>query len=185
MYIWGFYSGTSNFLSSCGWQVKVAFHSSLSLLAYLRQSAEEVPPNVSLVTNESGERKLRFRQTLSVHYNNNSLQTVPLCAHLSLPTVSLSCDSLDFGTCYVGQTLVKEVHLSNRGGSSSYWRVLIGNHGSIVTRALIGNHGTVDTRALIVNHGPAVTRALIGNHGTVDTRALIGNHAPLATGELS
>ncbi|XP_071270154.1 deleted in lung and esophageal cancer protein 1 [Salvelinus alpinus] len=106
-------------------QVKVAFHSSLSMLAYLRQPAEEVPPIVSLVTNESGERKLRFLQTLSVHYNNNSLQTVPLCAHLSLPTVSLSCDSLDFGTCYVGQTLVKEVHLSNRGGSSSYWRILI------------------------------------------------------------
>ncbi|XP_045066363.1 deleted in lung and esophageal cancer protein 1 isoform X2 [Coregonus clupeaformis] len=106
-------------------QVKVAFHSSLSMLAYLRQPPEEVPPSVSLVTNESGERKLRFRQTLSVQYSNNSLQTVPLCAHLSLPTVSLSCDSLDFGTCYVGQTRVREVHLSNRGGSSSYWRVLI------------------------------------------------------------
>ncbi|XP_034145187.1 deleted in lung and esophageal cancer protein 1 [Esox lucius] len=110
-------------------QVKVAFHCSPTLLANLRQPAELLPPGVSLVTNGSGERKLMFQQTVSVEYSNNSLQSVPLGAHLAIPTLHLSCDRLDFGTCYVGQTRVREVHLYNQGGSASYWRALIGSDG--------------------------------------------------------
>ncbi|KAL1006248.1 hypothetical protein UPYG_G00069720 [Umbra pygmaea] len=106
-------------------QVMVAFHSSSALLAYLKQPAEALPASVSILTSDSGERKLRFQGNLSVQYSNNSLQTIPLCAHLVLPTVHLSCDRLDFGTCYVGQTQVREVHLYNRGSSSSYWKALI------------------------------------------------------------
>ncbi|KAM6977672.1 deleted in lung and esophageal cancer protein 1 [Aplochiton taeniatus] len=105
-------------------QVKVAFHNSLSLLAYLRQPAEELPPTVSLVHGDSGERRLRFQQSLLVQYSNNSLQTVPVCAHLDLPTVHLSCESVDFGICLVGQTQVKEVHFYSRGGCGS-WKALL------------------------------------------------------------
>uniref|UniRef100_W5MU66 DLEC1 cilia and flagella associated protein n=1 Tax=Lepisosteus oculatus TaxID=7918 RepID=W5MU66_LEPOC len=106
-------------------QVKVAFHNSLSLLPYQSQPEGQLPPGVQLVHSETGERTLQFQQDLVVEYSNKTVQIVPLCARLSLPTLQLSCDSLDFGTCYVGQTRVKEVFLSNRGGSSSYWTALI------------------------------------------------------------
>ncbi|XP_062335007.1 deleted in lung and esophageal cancer protein 1 isoform X2 [Osmerus eperlanus] len=106
-------------------QVKVAFHCSLSLLAYLRQPTEEAPSSVTLMRSDNGERKLRFHQNLKVHYRNNSLQNVPLCATLVLPTVHLSCPSIDFGTCYVGQAKLKEVYLHNHGISYSYWRATI------------------------------------------------------------
>lgn len=53
-------------------------------------------------------------------------QTVSLCANLALPTLHLSSDFVDFGTCYVGQTHIKAVYLYNRGGSCSYWTALTG-----------------------------------------------------------
>ncbi|KAG7317632.1 hypothetical protein KOW79_018667 [Hemibagrus wyckioides] len=104
-------------------QVKVAFHLSASLLS---QPGTEAPPTVTLLCGDRGERRLRFQQSLSIQYSNNSVQSVPLGAHLALPTLHLSSDSVDFGTCYVGQTTDKEVYLSNRGGSSSFWTVLLG-----------------------------------------------------------
>uniref|UniRef100_UPI003AAEDB9A deleted in lung and esophageal cancer protein 1 n=1 Tax=Centroberyx gerrardi TaxID=166262 RepID=UPI003AAEDB9A len=105
-------------------QVKVAFHCSQSLLDHLDQADEEVPPAVTLVHGASGQRKLRFQQNLLVRYSNNSLQTVPLRAHLDLATLHLSNDSINFGTCYVGQTQIIEVNLHSHG-AHSYWRTLI------------------------------------------------------------
>ncbi|KAJ8010956.1 hypothetical protein DPEC_G00080540 [Dallia pectoralis] len=106
-------------------QVKVAFLCSPVLLDHLKQPVALLPPNVSLMINESGARKLVFQESLSVEYSNSSIQTILLGAHLSIPTMHLSCDCLDFGTCYVGQTQVREVHLYNQGASASYWRALI------------------------------------------------------------
>ncbi|XP_062841946.1 deleted in lung and esophageal cancer protein 1 isoform X2 [Trichomycterus rosablanca] len=106
-------------------QVKVAFHLSASLLTCQNQPGEESPPSTILICSEKGERRLRFEQSLSIQYSNGSVQTVPLCAHLALSTLQLSCNTLDFGTCYVGQTRVQEVHLSNCGGSSSFWTAII------------------------------------------------------------
>nr|XP_055038196.1 deleted in lung and esophageal cancer protein 1 isoform X1 [Misgurnus anguillicaudatus] len=107
-------------------QVKVAFHNSSSLLNCLTESCEESDARLSatLLCNDAGERKLEFKQSLTIQYSNNSTQTVFLCAHLALPTLHLSTDIVDFGTCYVGQTNIKEVYLYNRGGSCSYWTAL-------------------------------------------------------------
>ncbi|KAM6900472.1 deleted in lung and esophageal cancer protein 1 [Xenentodon cancila] len=104
----------------CIW-VKVAFHCSLPILDTLEQQEEEVIPKVMLIHSESGQKKLRFEQNLQIHYSNNTQQTVPLRAHLSLPTLSLSSDSLSFGFCYVGQTQTKEVNL-NIAGAHTYWK---------------------------------------------------------------
>ncbi|XP_026793913.3 deleted in lung and esophageal cancer protein 1 isoform X1 [Pangasianodon hypophthalmus] len=109
-------------------QVKVAFHLSASLLSYQSQPCTEAPPTVTLLCGERGERRLRFQHSLTIQYSNNSVQSVGLCAHLALPTLHLSSDSVDFGTCYVGQTRVKEVYLSNRGGSSSFWTAMLGTN---------------------------------------------------------
>ncbi|KAG9347771.1 hypothetical protein JZ751_003786 [Albula glossodonta] len=106
-------------------QVKVGFHSSLALLACLSQPEDQLPPTVKLIHTDTGERKLCFQQNLAIEYSNNSVQLLPLCANLALPTLCLSETSLDFGTCYVGQTQVKEVFLCNRGASCSYWTAVV------------------------------------------------------------
>ncbi|KAM3593795.1 uncharacterized protein V6R79_022034 [Siganus canaliculatus] len=102
-------------------QVKVAFHCSLSLLDHADQVNDEVPSGVRLIQTASGHRKLRFEQNLLIHYSNNTLQTVPLCAHLDLPSMCLSTDSIDFGFCHVGQTQTVEVSLCSRGGHT-HWK---------------------------------------------------------------
>ncbi|KAI7792764.1 putative deleted in lung and esophageal cancer protein 1, partial [Triplophysa rosa] len=107
-------------------QVKVAFCNSASLLNCLNEPQEKLDARLSatLLCNDTGERELQFKQSLTIQYSNNSVQTVSLCANLALPTLHLSSDFVDFGTCYVGQTHIKEVYLHNRGGSFSYWTAL-------------------------------------------------------------
>uniref|UniRef100_A0A8C3G8Z5 DLEC1 cilia and flagella associated protein n=2 Tax=Cyclopterus lumpus TaxID=8103 RepID=A0A8C3G8Z5_CYCLU len=105
-------------------QVKVAFHCSLPLLDHADQAEEEVPPGVTLIHRAGEGRKLRFQQNLLIHYNDNRLQTVPLCACLYLPTMRLSRDSIDFGFCFVGQTLITEVNL-HRNRALTYWKSVI------------------------------------------------------------
>lgn len=54
------------------------------------------------------------------------VQTVPLQACLDLPTISLSTDSIDFGSCYVGKTKTVEVDLHSQGTYTS-WTSIIGS----------------------------------------------------------
>ncbi|RVE58808.1 hypothetical protein OJAV_G00197420 [Oryzias javanicus] len=93
-------------------QVKVAFHPTVHLI---NQAEEKIPPD-----SEKALKKLTFKQNLQIHYSNNSLQIVPLCAHLFLSTLSLSTDRLSFGVCSVGETKSRETTLSCRG-SHTYW----------------------------------------------------------------
>lgn len=55
------------------------------------------------------------------------VQTVPLQACLDLPTISLSTDSIDFGSCYVGKTKTLEVDLRSHGTYTS-WTSVIGSN---------------------------------------------------------
>ncbi|XP_039645855.1 deleted in lung and esophageal cancer protein 1 isoform X1 [Perca fluviatilis] len=114
-------------------QVKVAFRCSMSLLDHVDQADEEVYPGVTLIECARGGRKLRFQQYLLIHYSNNSLQTVPLCAHLDLATMRLSSDSINFGFCYVGQTHIIEVSLYSYG-AHTYWKSVIDDGDSHVFR---------------------------------------------------
>ncbi|TRY94279.1 hypothetical protein DNTS_015456, partial [Danionella cerebrum] len=109
-------------------QIKVAFHNSASLLTCLNEACEgsDAQLPASLLCSDEGERTLHFQQSLTIQYSNNSIQTVSLHARLALPTLHLSSATVDFGTCYVGQTVVKEIYLYNRGGSCSYWTALTG-----------------------------------------------------------
>lgn len=54
------------------------------------------------------------------------LQLVPVTAYLTVPVLELSCDTVDFKTCFVAQTKTEHVFLSNRGGCRSYWTALLG-----------------------------------------------------------
>ncbi|KAI5617177.1 deleted in lung and esophageal cancer protein 1 isoform X2 [Silurus asotus] len=134
-------------------QVKVAFHLTASLLSYQSEPCPEAPPPGILLCSERGERRLKFQQSLNIQYSNNSVQSVPLCAHVALPTLHLSSDQVDFGTCYVGQTRVKEVFLSNRGGSSCFWTALLGldaEQESTVFR-VTPEHGLLKTMEYLVS----------------------------------
>ncbi|KAK5849638.1 hypothetical protein PBY51_013957 [Eleginops maclovinus] len=105
-------------------QVKVAFRCSLSLLDHAEQAEEGLPPGVTLMHRARGGRKLRFQQNLLIHYSNNSLQTVPLCADLDLVSMRPSSDSIDFGFCYTGETKTLDVTLHSHG-ANTYWKSLI------------------------------------------------------------
>uniref|UniRef100_A0A3Q4HSV2 DLEC1 cilia and flagella associated protein n=1 Tax=Neolamprologus brichardi TaxID=32507 RepID=A0A3Q4HSV2_NEOBR len=113
-----------------GMRVKVAFHCSLPLLDHVEQTDEEIPPGVKLIHGANGQMKLRFEQNLLIHYSNNTLQTVPLCAHLDLPILRLSAVSVDFGLCYVGQTQTREVNLYSCG-AHVFWKSITSNYKSI------------------------------------------------------
>ncbi|KAF7213824.1 deleted in lung and esophageal cancer protein 1 isoform X2 [Nothobranchius furzeri] len=92
-------------------RVKVAFHCSLPLLDHKNQTEDHKSAGVQLVHTENGWKKLRFQQNLLIQFSNNTQQTVPLCADLDLPTLSLSTDSLNFGFCCVGETQTTELNL--------------------------------------------------------------------------
>nr|XP_040023595.1 deleted in lung and esophageal cancer protein 1 isoform X1 [Gasterosteus aculeatus aculeatus] len=105
-------------------QVTVAFRCSLPLLDHADQAGEEAPPGVMLIQCARRGRKLKFQQNLFILHSSNSLQTVPLCAHLSLATMRLSREGVDFGFCYVGQTRIMEVNLCKHG-AHTYWESVI------------------------------------------------------------
>lgn len=54
------------------------------------------------------------------------LQLVPVTAYLTVPVLELSCDTVDFKTCFVAQTKTEHVFLCNRSGCRSYWAALLG-----------------------------------------------------------
>lgn len=63
-----------NALFAVNSQVKVVFHCSPSLLDYAEQAGEDLPPGVSLIQSEDGQKTLMFQQNLLIHYSNNSQQ---------------------------------------------------------------------------------------------------------------
>ncbi|XP_061121210.1 deleted in lung and esophageal cancer protein 1 isoform X2 [Syngnathus typhle] len=100
--------------------VRVAFCCSLSLLELIEHPVD----GVTLLTSDDGYKQLKIEQDLIIHYNNNSQQTVPLCAHVELATLSLSTDHINFGLCYLGQMQEKEVKLYSIG-SRTHWSLII------------------------------------------------------------
>ncbi|XP_067824418.1 deleted in lung and esophageal cancer protein 1 isoform X2 [Heptranchias perlo] len=93
--------------------VTVAFCTTLELLSFQDNQSE------------IRQRKLEFNQNLVIEYNNKTSQLIPLHAYFVLPFFELSTDDIDFGTCLVGQTRIKETFLLNRTGSKSYWTAVM------------------------------------------------------------
>ncbi|XP_029955542.1 deleted in lung and esophageal cancer protein 1 isoform X2 [Salarias fasciatus] len=101
-------------------RVRVAFHCSLPLLDHGDQTDEQMPPGVTLTHSASGHKRLKFQQNLLIHYSNNTIQSVPLCALLDLSTLHLSCEKINFEVCCVGQTRTRQVNLCC-SGAHTYW----------------------------------------------------------------
>ena len=62
------------------------------------------------------------------------LQVIPLMASIAVPTLRLSQDVLDFGTCLVGQSVEMHVTLRNPSRSASAWVAKKGFENSNETR---------------------------------------------------
>ncbi|XP_029442886.1 deleted in lung and esophageal cancer protein 1 [Rhinatrema bivittatum] len=105
--------------------LQVSFCTTLELLTYQNMPADQMAVGVQLLQSENGEKKLKFSQHLEIEYSNKSVQQVHLYAYLTVPVLQLSCETVDFGTCFIGQTRTQEVFLLNKSKSKSYWTALI------------------------------------------------------------
>ncbi|XP_068790252.1 deleted in lung and esophageal cancer protein 1 isoform X2 [Struthio camelus] len=105
--------------------VKVSFHTTLELLTYQHLPASQLLPGFQVLQFENGDRKLKFDQNLVIEYSNRTAQLVPVTAYLTVPVLELSCDTLDFETCFVARTKTEHVFLCNRSGCRSYWTALL------------------------------------------------------------
>ncbi|XP_058411073.1 deleted in lung and esophageal cancer protein 1 [Diceros bicornis minor] len=106
--------------------VNVSFSLSLELLSYQKLPADQLLPGVDIQWNASGEKEMVFTQNLLLGYTNQTTQVVPLRAIVAVPELQLSTSWVDFGTCFVNQTQVREVYLRNPSSCRSYWAVLMG-----------------------------------------------------------
>ncbi|XP_010339800.3 deleted in lung and esophageal cancer protein 1 isoform X2 [Saimiri boliviensis] len=106
--------------------VNVSFTLSLELLSYQKLPADQMLPGVDIQQSASGEREMVFTQNLLLEYTTQTTQVVPLRAVVAVPELQLSTSWVDFGTCFVSQQRVREVHLMNLSGCRSYWTVLMG-----------------------------------------------------------
>ncbi|TWW70940.1 Deleted in lung and esophageal cancer protein 1 [Takifugu flavidus] len=140
-------------------QVNVVFHCTPALLDYAEQAGEDLPAGVSLIQCENGQKRLMFQQNLLIQYSNHSQQSVPLCAHLSLPAMALSTDRIHFGVCFVGQTLTRGVSLNSRGGRTS-WTSTIESRDSDAfgVAPSFGFLGSKDARTIQVSFTPSGER---------------------------
>ncbi|XP_053323585.1 deleted in lung and esophageal cancer protein 1 [Spea bombifrons] len=141
-------------------RVKVSFCSTLELLMYQKLPADQLPLGVRLLESENGEKKLSFSEQLVIEYSNKSVQLVPLRAFLALPVLESSCRSVDFGTCFVGQTRTRDVYLLNKSASKSFWTALIDKQNDPSAQEIFSvspGSGTLGPR---VSHASASTQMI-------------------------
>ncbi|XP_037985052.1 deleted in lung and esophageal cancer protein 1 [Motacilla alba alba] len=139
--------------------VKVSFHTNLELLRYQHLPETQLLPGCQVLQLESGERKLKFNQNLVIEHSNYTTQLVPVTAYLTVPVLELSCDRVDFQTCFVAQTKTEHVFLYNRSGCRSYWTALLDeqkNHKALQVFSIFPTKGILEAR-----EGEAPTREIL------------------------
>ncbi|XP_002731885.1 deleted in lung and esophageal cancer protein 1-like [Saccoglossus kowalevskii] len=103
---------------------------------YALENGEEID-GITLVYKET-ERRIQFSQDLQIRFNNDTIQTLPLVATVTIPSLQLSHESLDFGTCLVGQERQLEISLKNLTGSGSYWTATVDKQASHIEAGIFG-----------------------------------------------
>nr|XP_048693431.1 deleted in lung and esophageal cancer protein 1 isoform X2 [Caretta caretta] len=127
--------------------VKVSFHTTLELLTYQNLPADQLLSGIKVLQFENGDRKVEFSQNLVIEYSNRTTQLVPVTAYLTVPLLELSCETVDFETCFVGQTRTEEVFLLNRSRCRSYWTALLDQqeeHKSMAVFSICPTHGILE-----------------------------------------
>ncbi|XP_063180397.1 deleted in lung and esophageal cancer protein 1 [Chroicocephalus ridibundus] len=129
--------------------VKVSFHTTLELLTYQHLPDTQLLPGFQVLQFENGERKLKFNQNLVIEYSNRNTQLVPVTAYLTVPVLELSCDTVDFKTCFVAQAKTEHVFLWNRSGCRSYWAALLDDqerHNDLEVFSVSPTNGILEAR---------------------------------------
>ncbi|KYO47006.1 deleted in lung and esophageal cancer protein 1 isoform B [Alligator mississippiensis] len=130
--------------------VKVSFHMTLELLTYQSLPAEQLLPGIRKLELENGDRKLEFSQHLVIEYKNRTTQQLlPVTAFLTVPVLELSCETVDFATCFVGQPKIENVFLLNRSRCRSYWIVLLDQqeqHTDLEVFSISPSNGSLEAR---------------------------------------
>lgn len=73
-------------------------------------------------------RRIQWREQLAVKFKQNDMeQIIPINIRLYFPILTVNCDRIDFGTCFLEQTRQKEFILKNLTSSSSAWAIRKGN----------------------------------------------------------
>ncbi|XP_048693431.2 deleted in lung and esophageal cancer protein 1 isoform X1 [Caretta caretta] len=127
--------------------VKVTFHTTLELLTYQNLPADQLLSGIKVLQFENGDRKVEFSQNLVIEYSNRTTQLVPVTAYLTVPLLELSCETVDFETCFVDQTRTEEVFLLNRSRCRSYWTALLDQqeeHKSMAVFSICPTHGILE-----------------------------------------
>ncbi|CAF4097426.1 unnamed protein product [Rotaria sordida] len=79
------------------------------------------------ITIEHG-RRIHWHEQLSIKFKQNEMeQIIPIDIRLYFPILTVNCDHIDFGTCFLEQTRQKEFIIKNLTCSSSAWSIRKGN----------------------------------------------------------
>uniref|UniRef100_A0A674J3F5 DLEC1 cilia and flagella associated protein n=1 Tax=Terrapene triunguis TaxID=2587831 RepID=A0A674J3F5_9SAUR len=127
--------------------VKVSFHTTLELLTYQNLPADQLLSGIKVLQFENGDRKVEFSQNLVIEYSNRTTQLVPVTAYLTVPLLELSCETVDFETCFVNQTRTEDVFLLNRSRCRSYWTALLDQqeqHNNMEVFSICPIHGILE-----------------------------------------
>ncbi|TFK04449.1 gamma-tubulin complex component 2 [Platysternon megacephalum] len=127
--------------------VKVSFHTTLELLTYQNLPADQLFSGIKVLQFENGDRKVEFSQNLVIEYSNRTTQLVPVTAYLTVPLLELSCETVDFETCFVDQTRTEDVFLLNRSRCRSYWTALLDQqeqHNHMEVFSICPTHGILE-----------------------------------------
>jgi hypothetical protein len=75
-------------------------------------------------------RRIHCHEQLTVKFKQNEMeQIIPIDIRLYYPILTVSCNRIDFGTCFLEQVRQRELILKNLTCSSSAWSIRKGNIG--------------------------------------------------------
>jgi hypothetical protein len=84
--------------------------------------------NIDQTTTIEHGRRIHWREQLAVKFKQNEMeQIIPIDIRLYFPILTVNCEKIDFGTCFLDQTRQKEFIIKNLTCSSSAWSIRKGN----------------------------------------------------------
>ena len=116
--------------------VQCHFHLTQDLIDRFQPNNLETNPSslshVEQSTKVDLGHRMHWREKLAIRFKQNEMeQTIPIDIRLYYPILLASCDTVDFGTCFVEQTRQREFVLKNLTCSSSAWSIRKGTSPSL------------------------------------------------------
>jgi hypothetical protein len=102
--------------------IQCNFHLSQDIID--RFNTKNLNTNQSLSSTIEHGRRVHWREQLDVKFKQNEMeQIIPIDIRLYFPILTVTCDKIDFGTCFLNQTRQKEFIIKNLTCSSSAWSI--------------------------------------------------------------